>query len=188
MQVAYQVSDHLSIQIGLHKIDYGYKTDEVFIPLNQLATNRKTTLNINSVINIKDFKPPPNPLGEVKDVSSGSLLQVFGYYEIPIDLKYQVIKGKLGVDLVSGFSTLIRSKDEIYYLYDDFSEKLNGTSKLNTINLTGNIGFEASYELSENIYFNISPMFKVHANTFSKEAGKNNPYAIAVYSGLNYRF
>jgi len=188
VQVAYQVSDHLSIQTGLHKIDYGYKTDEVFIPLNQLATNRKTTLNINSVINIKDFKPPPNPLGEVKDVSSGSLLQVFGYYEIPIDLKYQVIKGKLGVDLVSGFSTLIRSKDEIYYLYDDFSEKLNGTSKLNAINLTGNIGFEASYELSENIYFNISPMFKVHANTFSKEAGKNNPYAIAVYSGLNYRF
>lgn len=188
VQVAYQVSDRFSIQTGLHKLDYGYKTNEVFIPLNQLATNRKSTLGLNNVINIKDFKPPPNPLGEVKDINSGSLLQVFGYFEIPIEIKYQLIKGKLGVDLISGFSTLIRSKDEIYYLFDEFSEKLDETSNLNAMNLTGNIGFKAHYELSKNIYFNITPMFKAHANTFTKEAGKNNPYAIAVYSGLNYRF
>jgi len=188
VQLAYQVNKRFSVQTGFHKVDYGYKTNEVYVSLNQFADNRKSSIGLNDIVNIKDFHAPPNQNGEVKEVSSGSLMQVFGYYEIPVEMKYQLVKGKLGIDVVSGFSTLIRAKDEVYYQFDDFSEKIDETSNLSAINLTGNIGLEANYKISKNVSFNITPMFKVHTNTFTKDAGKSNPYALGVYSGLNYRF
>ena len=188
IQLAYQVSKRFSVQTGLHKVDYGYKTNEVYISPNQFADNTKATINLNDVVNIKDFSAPPNQFGVQREVPSGSLMQVFGYYEIPVELKYQLVKGKLGVDVVSGFSTLIRTKDEVYYQLDDFSQKIDETSNLNATNLTGNIGLEANYKISKNVSFSITPMFKVHTNTFTKDAGKSNPYALGVYSGLNYRF
>lgn len=188
VQIAYQVNTHLSVQTGLHKVDYGYKTNEVYVSSNHFADNRKVTIGINDVVNIRDYSAPPNEFGVVKEIPSGSLMQVFGYYEIPLELKYQLVKGQLEIDVVSGFSTLIRTKDEVYYQLDDFSQKIDETSNLNAVNLTGNIGIEANYKIGKNIAFSVTPMFKVHANTFTKEAGKSNPYALGVYSGLNYRF
>lgn len=188
VQLAYQVNTRLSVQTGLHKVDYGYKTNEVYVPSNYFADNNRLTVGINDVINVRDFNAPPNELGVIKEISSGSLMQVFGYYEIPIEFKYQLVKGQLGIDVVSGFSTLIRTKDEVYYQLEDFSQKIDETSNLNAVNLTGNIGIEANYKIGKNIAFSVTPMFKVHTNTFTKEAGKSNPYALGVYSGLNYRF
>jgi len=189
VQVAYQVNDKLSVQTGLHKVDYGYKTNEVYVSLDRFADNNESGIVLTDIINIRDFKAPPSEFGVSSSaISSGSLLQVFGYYEIPLEVKYKLKEGKLGFNVLGGFSTLIRNKDEIYYQIDDFSEKIAATSNLNPVNLTGNIGLEANYKINKNMYFNITPMFKAHTNTFSKDAGKSNPYTLGVYSGLNYRF
>ena len=86
------------------------------------------------------------------------------------------------------FSTLILNKNEIYVQTDEFSNKIGEASNLNDINLTGNFGIEFDYKLYKNIHFNLTPMIKVHANTFKKDTGGFDPYAIGVYSGLNFRF
>jgi hypothetical protein len=187
VQLAYQVDEHLSVQTGFHKVNYAYKTEQIYVPLNSIA--ERSEVNLNSVINMRDFKAPPNQFGvTTNEIESGNLMQVFGYFEVPLEVKYKIIDGLVDLNLLGGFSTLIKNKDEIYYQIDKFSEKINADSDLNSVNLTGNIGVELDYQISSKMYINVTPSFKVHANTFNKSTNGFSPYAVGVYSGLNYRF
>ena len=47
---------------------------------------------------------------------------------------------------------------------------------------------DLDYLLRKNLYFNVTPMFKMHTNTFSKNSGSLQPYYLGVYTGLNYKF
>jgi hypothetical protein len=187
VQLAYQIDDRLSIQTGFHKVDYGYKTDEVYVSLNNF-TDSKSDIDFNSIINIRDFRPPPNQFGVKTDIASGSLMQILGYYEVPLEVKYKIIKGNISANILGGFSTLIRNKDEIYYQIDNLSEKTNKKSGLNPINISGNFGMEIDYQINKKIFLNITPLIKIHTNTFNNDTNGFSPYAIGVYSGLNYRF
>jgi len=187
VQLAYQIDERLSVQTGFHKVDYAYRTEQVYVPLNSIA--ERSDINLSSVFNMRDFKAPPNQFGVTStEIDSGSLMQIFGYFEVPLEIKYKIIDGIVDLNLLGGFSTLIKNKDEIYYQIDKFSEKINANSGLNTINLTGNIGVELDYQISNKVYVNVTPTFKVHANTFNKNTNGFSPYAVGVYSGLNYRF
>ncbi len=193
VQLAYQINDRFSIQTGFHKVNYGYKTYDVYVSPNSYADGN-SAISYNDVISINDIKPSaPNDSGLVyqetgRKVATGNLMQVFGYFEIPIEAKYSLKKGKVGVNILSGFSALIRNTDEIYFQIDDVSNKVNKTSELNPFNFTGNIGLEIDYKVYQNVHFNVTPIFKAHANTFKNSTESFRPYAIGVYSGLNFRF
>lgn len=193
IQLAYQVTDRLIVQSGLHLVDYGYKTLDVFVSPDRFASVHSNIsydegddlIDINAIPSDElDLVNQETRLKEAK----GNLTQVFGYYEIPLEAKYSLIKGDFGVNVLGGFSTLILNKNEIYVQTDDFSNKIGEASNLNNVNLTGNFGVEFDYKIYQNIHFNVTPMIKVHANTFKKDTGGFNPYAIGVYSGLNFRF
>ena len=136
-----------------------------------------------------------NPIlskGEIKSSkdndNSGNLNQIFGYVEIPVEIKYNVVNGKLGINLVGGFSTLLLNKDEVFIETSTFTQSLGASNNLRSINFSGNIGLDVDYSIRKNLYINISPMFKVQTNTFSKNSGSIQPYYLGVYTGLNYKF
>lgn len=193
VQLAYQLTDRLILQSGLHIIDYGYKTLDVFVSPDRYASVY-SNISYDEGVNLIDINPIPSSDDDpgsqetgIED-AKGNLTQVFGYYEIPLEAKYSIKKGNFGINVLGGFSTLILNKNEIYVQTDDFSNKIGEASNLNNVNLTGNLGVELDYKLYQNIRFNVTPMIKVHANTFEKDTGGFNPYAIGVYSGLNFRF
>ncbi|MCK5539112.1 MAG: outer membrane beta-barrel protein [Bacteroidales bacterium] len=193
VQVAYQLSNRFSVQSGLHVIDYGYKTYGVFVSPSG-AVSRYSNINYDGDSNLINVNAAPsivqyNVLNETDiQESKGDLTQVFGYLEIPIEAKYRLNKGNLGINLIGGFSTLLLNKNEIFIETDDFSNKLGEASNLNALNFSGNLGLELEYKLYKNVNFNLVPMFKVQTNTFEKNSGGFSPYAIGVYSGLNLRF
>lgn len=193
VQLAYQISDRFMVQSGLHKVTYGYKTNDVFVSPDRFAAVY-SNINYDDDINLIEINPIPSSDSDTTSEetrlteSEGSLTQIFGYYEIPLEAKYAIKKGDFGVNVLGGFSTLILNKNEIYVQTDEFSNKIGEASNLNSLNLTGNLGIELDYKILQNVHFNVTPMIKVHANTFEKNTNGFSPYAIGVYSGLNFRF
>ena len=181
VKVAYQLNKKFTLQSGVNLINLGITTNNVIITPGVSAVGLS---NISSSPNLgKSTKSSKEKLN-----TTASLNQVFGYVEIPVEIKYNVTNGKFGVNLVGGFSTLLLNKDEIFVQTLDYTQSLGSSNNLRSINFSGNIGVDIDYLIHKNLYLNVSPMFKVQTNTFSKNSGSLLPYYLGVYTGINYKF
>ena len=189
VKFAYKLNNKFSVQSGVNLINLGYTTNNIYV-----------TPGV-SVIGFSNLSTNPTNLGKPQqfatsklrdlnaiDPNKGSLNQVFGYVEIPVELKYSVTDGKLGVNLVGGFSTLLLNKDEVFIETNSITQSLGSSNNLRSINFSGNIGLDVDYSIRKNLFINVSPMLKVQTNTFSKNSGSVLPYYLGVYTGLNYKF
>ncbi|MFK5958425.1 MAG: outer membrane beta-barrel protein [Lutibacter sp.] len=181
VKVAYKLNEKFSVQSGVNLINLGYTTNGVYVTpgvsvigFSNLSNN--PTLGKSEIATSKEAN------------NSGSLNQVFGYVEIPIEVKYNIVNGKLGVNVVGGFSTLLLNRDEVFIETNNYSQSLGSSNNLRSINFSGNIGLDLDYSIHKNLFINVSPMFKVQTNTFSKNSGSIQPYYLGVYTGLNYKF
>lgn len=181
VKVAYKLNNKFSVQSGVNLINLGYTTNDIYVTpgVSVIGFSNLSSNPISSKNEATSSKGNDN---------SGSLNQVFGYIEIPVEIKYNVVNGKIGVNLVGGFSTLLLNKDEVFVETNDFSQSLGASNNLRSINFSGNIGLDVDYSIRKNLYINVSPMFKVQTNTFSKNPGSIQPYYLGVYTGLNYKF
>ena len=178
VKFAYQLNDKFSLQSGVNLINLGYTTNNIYVNSGVASVS---LANISS-------QPIQSKNTTVANSEKGSINQVFGYVEIPVELKYNVTNGKFGVNLVGGFSTLLLNRDEVFVETNDFSQSLGSSNNLRSVNFSGNIGVDIDYLIHKNLYINVSPMFKMQTSTFSKNAGSIQPYYLGVYTGLNYKF
>lgn len=190
VKIAYKLNDKFSVQSGVNLINLGYTTKDIFVTpgiavvgfsnlsSSPISVNSKTSSFINNT-NSENIK---------SSSSTGNINQVFGYVEIPVELKYNVVQGKFDLNLVGGFSTLLLNRDEVFVETNNFTQSLGSSNNLRSINFSGNIGLDVDYSIHKNLYINVSPMFKVQTNTFSKNSGSLQPYYLGVYTGLNYKF
>ncbi|HEY9169575.1 MAG TPA: hypothetical protein VIN72_08820 [Lutibacter sp.] len=188
VKVAYQLSNKFSLQSGVNLVNLGLTTNNVFVTPG-VAVVGFSNLSANPILaRSADISANKDKLLNSEDNSSGSLNQVFGYVEIPVEVKYNVTDGKFGINLVGGFSTLLLNKDEVFVETNSFSQSLGSSNNLRPVNFSGNIGLDIDYSLYKNLFINVSPMFKVQTSTFSKNSGSIQPYYLGVYTGLNYKF
>lgn len=181
VKISYQLNKKFTLQSGVNLMNLGFTTNNVFITPGVSAVGLS---NISSSPNLG--KSTKNSKGELN--TTGSLNQVFGYVEIPVEVKYNVTNGKFGVNLVGGFSTLLLNRDEVFVETSDYTQSLGASNNLRSINFSGNFGVDIDYLIHKNLYLNVSPMFKVQTNTFSKNSGSLLPYYLGVYTGINYKF
>ncbi len=199
VNVSYAVNNKLSIKSGVNRVNLGYNTNDIFAYEN-LGENMASTdlfrnikfndgrlpqlsfLSKNSV-SLRESSPTV-----INKESSTYINQEMTYYEIPLEVKYKLSDRKLGVSLVSGFSTFILSDNKISYELEGVDTELGEASNLNDISYSANIGFGLDYKLSKSMSFNLDPMLKYQINTFSNSSGDFKPYFIGVYSGINIKF
>ncbi len=180
VKFAYKLNRKFSIQSGVNYINLGQTTNDVYVNTSDIA-----------LLRFSDISGSPTSAKGGSSKESGSMAnlnQVFGYVEIPVEIKYNITDGKFGINLVGGFSTLLLNKDELFVETNSFSQSLGNSNSLRPINFSGNLGLDIDYSIYKNIYLNVSPMFKIHTNTFSKNSGNIQTYYIGVYTGLNYKF
>jgi len=188
VKVAYQLSNKFSLQSGVNLINLGLTTNNIYVTPG-VAVVSFSNLSANPVMaRSADIATLKENTINSDDNSGGSLNQVFGYVEIPVEVKYSVTDGKFGINLVGGFSTLLLNRDEVFVETNSFSQSLGSSNNLRPINFSGNIGLDIDYSLYKNLFINVSPMFKMQTNTFSKNSGSIQPYYLGVYTGLNYKF
>jgi hypothetical protein len=188
VKLVYKLNNKFSLQSGVNLINLGYKTNDVYITPGGSVLGLSNVSSSPAAARNNGIATSKNDVLSSFNEDIGSLNQVFGYIEIPVELKYNLSNGKFGVNLVGGFSTLVLNKNEIFVLTDDFTQSLGASDNLRSVNFTGNFGVDLDYLLRKNLYFNVSPMFKMHTNTFSKNSGSLQPYYLGIYTGLNYKF
>ena len=194
LRVNYKISDKLSLQSGINSLELGYTTENVATLLSSALLDGSST-NIDT--NVEGaFLAVMSTASQSSDASSqrssfdvsGSLDQTLGYVEIPMELKYNILQKKLGVNVLGGFSTYFLYRNSVEITSFGKTTTLGEASNINSLNFSGNLGLDFDYKISKKLYINVTPMFKYQFNTFSENSGGFQPYYLGIYSGLNFRF
>ncbi len=196
--VAYQVGKKVKIRSGLNKVDYSYNTNDIAFSASFTASSGNQMDNINYVPTSQNLVvrsaeesrllqesanaeiAAPNPSRE------GTMVQDFGYLELPLELNYAIIDKKFGFNIIGGISSLFLVNNSVVLESGVGEMEMGEANNLNDINLSTNIGLGFSYKFNPKIQLNIEPMFKYQLNTFSQTAGSFQPFSVGVFTGLNF--
>ena len=200
LMVSYDINKKLSIRSGLHKVDYGYDTNEISFSASLTASTNDQIDNINYaptsrnlvVRNMEDSKLTEQANSMEFQVQnparSGRMVQDFGYLELPLEINYALLDRKFGINVIGGFSSLFLVDNSVVLEANGNMVEMGEANNINDVNLSTNIGFGLNYKFSPTLQLNLEPMFKYQLNTFSETAGDFQPFSIGVYTGLNFKF
>lgn len=205
ISVAYEVSKKLSIRSGLHKVDYGYNTNDVEFSssietsasakisnVDYVPTSKNLIVSSNANPTFEAFSQ--NPLVNAAEISDlnptheGVMEQQFGYIEVPLELNYALIDKRFGINLIGGVSSLFLVDNSISLTTGQLTTEVGKANNINTVNFSTNFGFGVNYKFTPKMKFSIEPLFKYQLNTFSQTEGNFQPFSIGVYSGLSFKF
>lgn len=208
ISASYAVTKKLSIRSGVNKVNLGYNTNNaiVFQSVGLSKSSALQNVNISGGGNSSSSDALTSN-GSIENLSiiSGegltakdspesfstntSINQALGYIEVPLEIQYNVLDKKFGVNLVGGFSSFFLSDNKI------FSEAEGGTrtflgeaTNINKVSYSANFGLGLNYQVSKKINLNFEPMFKYQINTFNNTSGDFKPFFIGVYTGFAIKF
>ncbi|WP_289645337.1 hypothetical protein [Maribacter aestuarii] len=202
LSVAYEVSSKLKIRSGIHRVDYGYNTNDVEFSSSLASSTNGQINSINYAANSKNLVVT-SKTGDSRnlDVSNsaidasaqnlareGIMSQQLGYLEVPLELNYALLDKKFGVNIIGGFSSLFLVDNSVALTSGELTTEMGEANNVNSTNFSTNIGLGVNYKFSSKIQLNVEPIFKYQLNTFSETAGNFRPYSIGVYSGLSFKF
>ena len=202
LTVAYDIGKRLKIRSGVHKVNYGYDTNDVVFSSSLEASSNDMIDNISysqtsrTLVVQSKKNVPGNSLSDASvEVAAneataleGKMVQQLGYIEVPLELNYTLVDRKFGVDLIGGVSSFFLVENSILVESKDLVTEVGEANNANSINYSTNVGLGLNYEFSPKIQLNVEPVFKYHMNTFSSTAGSFKPFSVGVYSGISFKF
>lgn len=203
VSVAYEVSKKLKVRSGVHKVDYGYTTNQVEFSATAVEFKNPQIQNIDYSASaqgiivsskFRDYNSADSPIENAFDVTAkspaleGNLSQQFGYLEVPLELNYALVDKRFGINIIGGVSSLFLVNNNIFLNSGNQTTEMGEANNINDINFSTNVGFGLNYQFSPKLQFNVEPIFKYQLNTFSNTAGNFQPFSIGVYSGFSLRF
>lgn len=192
VQVSYQLADKWTLQSGIHLQEIGFSNNQVAVVSS--ASNSSSTIAFNTNESYT-FQNVSNQSFNANSISltnlrsfNGNLSQKYGYIEIPVEVKYNLLESKkFTTQIVAGFSSLFLNKNEVDVSTGSFSRK-GEANNLNNINFSGNLGLDFNYDFGKNWSLHLNPMIKTQLNTFSENANGFKPYFVGIYTGIHFRF
>lgn len=198
--VSYDVSKKLSVRSGLHKVDYGYNTNDISFSSSLVASTSSEITNIdynsnsrNLVVesnssrsNSEDFSA--NDIIAQSPSRNGTMVQEFGYLEVPLELNYALLDRKLSINLVGGVSSLFLVNNSVTLESEGASTEMGEANNLNDLNFSTNVGLGINYKLNNTMKVHLEPIFKYQLNMFSDVEGNFQPYSLGVYTGMSFKF
>jgi len=197
--VSYAINKKLQFRTGVHKVDYGYDTNEIAFSSSLNSSTNSLIDNISYVrtsrnLVVRSTAVKTETAEAFQDISAndpgldGRMVQEFGYVEVPLELNYALVDKKVGVNVIGGFSSLFLVNNKVSLVSDELTTTVGLANNLNEVNFSTNIGFGINYKFTPKIQANVEPVFKYQLNTFSDTAGSFNPFSIGVYSGVSFKF
>nr|WP_297784510.1 outer membrane beta-barrel protein [uncultured Allomuricauda sp.] len=201
LTVAYELGKKLKIRSGVHRVDYGYSTNDVVFSstLRAASTDKIANIDYNqnstSIIVQSKENAKSSPAISSKEIAlseapslDGKMVQQLGYIEVPLEINYAVLDKKFGVDLIGGVSSLFLVDNSVLLESNNLVTEMGEANNINSLNFSANVGMGLNYQFSPKIRINVEPVFKYQLNTFSNVSGNFQPYSIGVYSGFSFRF
>lgn len=201
LDVAYTVNKRLSVRSGVHRVDFGYNTNEVSFtstlaaaPSSLIRTISYSENSKNLVVHSTAGNSDALPNQNATDVAApsperqGRMVQQFGYLEVPLEVAYRLVDKRWGVNLIGGVSSLFLVDNSVSLDSDGAVTQVGEATNMNALNFSTNLGVGLYYDMRPSIQLRVQPMFKYHLNTFTETAGSFQPYSLGLYSGLSFRF
>lgn len=205
LSVAYEINDKLKIRSGVHRVDYGYSTDDVEFSssLESSAIGQITNVNYSataknivvasratdaSLENAQDFVSAAQDFSGQGLSQNGTMTQQFGYLEVPVELEYALLDKRFGVNLIGGVSSLFLVDNSVSLSAGELTTQMGEANNVNNVNFSTNVGIGVNYKFSPKVQLNVEPVFKYQLNTFSRTEGSFQPFTVGVYSGVSFKF
>jgi hypothetical protein len=171
----------IGFRAGISKINLEMSTR---LNKNQMIQNY-TNIELNSNTTVVTINNAFNGSEKV------DLVQKFSYYELPLEFNYSIQKdeSKIGLDVFSGFSVMIRDKNSIYLSSKEIKNLNIGFEKnVASLNISYNIGLNLNYKLNEKFQIDFNPIFKYYLSSFKEKDNTSKPYSFSIQPGLTYKF
>ncbi|MGX1928135.1 hypothetical protein [Flagellimonas sp. 2504JD4-2] len=203
LTVAYELGKKLKVRSGVHKVNFGYDTNDVVFSSSLTASASDMIDNIDysqtarTVVVQSKNNAPEAALNDgtflelaanENPALDGKMVQQLGYIEVPLELDYTLIDKKFGVNLIGGVSSLFLVDNSVLLESEDLVTEVGEANNANTVNFSTNVGVGLNYEFSPKVQLNLEPVLKYQLNTFSETAGSFRPFSVGVYSGVRFKF
>jgi hypothetical protein len=197
---AYAVSKKFKIRAGINRVNLSQTTSDVFAFTGPEVASRGTSVeqptgNItynSDVQNVLLMSSSMLDLSSAPEIFNtkiaGDVDQRIGFIEVPLELEYSVLDKKFGINVIGGFSTFILNENKIYADIDGTNTLIGESNNINNTSFSANFGLGLDYDLSKKWQLNLEPTFKYQLNTFNNTSGNFNPFFVAVYTGLSFKF
>jgi hypothetical protein len=188
----YAVNKKFAIKSGVNAVNLEYNTtDVVFFQTENARMIENVKPNLAGSFVQVENEPGNNAvttLGRTRNQYKGEVNQKIGYVEVPVEMSYQLVDKKFGMEVIGGLSTLILNKNEISLLSPGLNMNIGEADNLNTVHFSTNVGMGFRYNFLKSFQANVEPMFKYQINTFSNDSGNFKPFLFGIYTGVSYKF
>ena len=193
LKFGYAINEKVKIRTGINKLNLSYDTDDVIVYQNvsnnpkvmrNIRLNKINNLDINVISGNESFLQVPN-IGFVRNVS---LSQRISYFEVPLEVEYNLINKKISLNIIGGVSSFFLDDNELISEFEGDQTKIGEANNLNSVSFSTNFGVGLYYNFSRHLQLNLEPTFKYQINAYNNTSGEFNPYIIGLYSGLSYKF
>ena len=189
----YAVNKKFAIKSGVNAVSLEYNTNEVvFFQTENARMIENVKPNLAGSFVQVDNEPENNAvttLGRAaRSQYKGELNQKIGYIEVPVEMTYQLIDKKFGMEVIGGVSTLFLNRNEVSLQSSGMNMTIGEANNLNSVHFSTNVGMGFRYNFMKSFQANVEPMFKYQINTFSSDAGNFKPFLFGIYTGVSYKF
>jgi len=167
--VSYQITDKLSVRSGLHRVDYGYDTDDIRFSSSLTASTSTLIENIDYDSNSRTLVvesrasrgAQESAVLDASEVNApspareGRMVQDFGYLEVPMELQYNLVDNKLGVNLIGGLSSLFLMENSVTLVAENAATSMGEANNINEVNFSTNFGLGMYYRLTPKMQLNL---------------------------------
>lgn len=191
-----RLSDRFYFRTSVNNLELSYNTNDIAYhsTLNFGAPGGRGLGNVSVsqsalFTTIEDSNNPAFNNSEVlQDKKEGYLNQKISYVEIPMEVSYKIVNKRLGIQIMTGLSTLFLNKNQVSLISDNLSSELGEANNLNVVHFSTNIGLGFKYKIFNALEASVEPTLKYQLFTFHTNAGGFKPYIVGLYSGVSYRF
>lgn len=182
ISIGYLLTEKLKIRSGLSQVNLKGN-------INNASYSSIVSSNVvNQDIPFDDFPSDGNTDANGNFISQFvSIDQNINFIEIPAELEYFLVKRKVGISLIGGFSSLIANKNKINISSEERNISDGEVTNINKLSFTANLGLGLNYSLTPQLQLNFEPLVKYQLNTFNK-VPEYKPYYFGLYSGISYKF
>ena len=197
MNLAYAISDKIKIRSGISKVSMSYDVEDIMFSAT-VNPNNISSINYESD-NVQIDSAPSGLPGSSLENSDGSnfsgtnmalpgeINQQFGFIEVPLEIEYNLVDRKIGINLIAGGSSLFLDENSIKVNTNNQNTRIGEANNINKVSFSTNVGVGLDYKLTDSFQLNLEPIFKYQLDTFDDAPGVR-PFYFGVYSGISFNF
>ncbi len=178
------ISDKLTFRLGYRKSNFKITVKDA-ISSQDAAGN---SLIFRDVAILRKAVPIPTSISDsINNGRKFDITQKMSYSEIPFELYYTLLKGKISVDVIGGLNPLLLGNNSVHISNSSGSVTLGSGRYLKKVAIAPTIGLGLRYQFNKKIRIDLEPVLRYHSNVFDNDYKNRRPYSLGIRTGLTLK-